>query len=59
MTTLRLSHAQLQSLHDSEAALIKQLPLPIKDWQKLIQDLCWAQTKGLIQQTWRPPIRRR
>ena len=24
---------------------IKQLPLPLKDWQKLIDDLCWGRTK--------------
>jgi hypothetical protein len=46
MTTSRLSHAQLQALHDREEALIKNLPFPIKDWQKLIQDLCWSRTKA-------------
>lgn len=45
LTTTRLSHAQLQALHNREEALVKQLPLPIKDWQKLIDDLCWGKTK--------------
>jgi hypothetical protein len=46
MTAQRLSQAELQSLRGREEMLIKQLPLPIKDWQKLIQDLCWGQTKA-------------
>jgi hypothetical protein len=46
MATSRLTSAQLQSLHQRETELIKELPLPIKDWQKLIDDLCWGRTKA-------------
>jgi hypothetical protein len=46
MTTQRLSQAEMQSLRGRQETLIKQLPLPIKDWQKLIEDLCWGRTKA-------------
>ncbi len=40
-----LSSAQLHALQDQEAKLIGELPVPLKDWQKLIGDLCWADAK--------------
>jgi hypothetical protein len=45
LATGKLSKSQLQALRSREEALIKQLPLPIKDWQKLIGDLCWDEAK--------------
>ncbi len=45
LTTARLPNAQLQALRSREEELIKQLPLPIKDWQKLIGDLCLGTPK--------------
>jgi hypothetical protein len=45
LTTARLSKTQLNELREQEAGLIKDLPLPIKDWQGLIKSLCWADPK--------------
>jgi hypothetical protein len=45
LASSRLSGAQLNALHSRMEELIKQLPLPVKDWQRLIGDLCWGETK--------------
>jgi hypothetical protein len=45
LTSSRLSGAQMNALHSRMEQLIKQLPLPVKDWQGLIGDLCWGKTK--------------
>ena len=37
-----LSVDQMLALRAEEEELIKKLSLPLKDWQKLIQDLCWS-----------------
>lgn len=40
-----LSPAQVQQLHKQEEALVKALPLPVKDFQNLIAKLCLGKVK--------------
>jgi hypothetical protein len=41
----RLSTGQMHEIRDREQHLVESLPLPLKDWQSLIGDLCLGKTK--------------
>jgi hypothetical protein len=45
MAMNNLSPAQVQQLHSQEQALVKALPLPIKEFQNLITKMCLGKVK--------------
>jgi hypothetical protein len=46
MAATTLSAADQQAIHAKQAALLKELPLPLKDWQSLIGNLCMGGAKA-------------
>jgi hypothetical protein len=45
MSATTLSAADQQQIHAQQELLVKELPLPLKQWQTLINKLCWGEAK--------------
>ena len=45
MAAATLSPSDQQQIHDQQERLVKALPLPLKDWQSLISNMCMGEGK--------------
>jgi hypothetical protein len=45
LASTRLSTDEMVQIHNEEEKLVAGLPLPLKDWQELIVNMCWNKAK--------------